>query len=65
MSSDPITGVYNDAYIAEVFEAFQRDPASVDASWRQFFRVAESIGGGHGIPVVALARCGAGIRATC
>ena len=53
MSSDPITGVYNDAYIAEVFEAFQRDPASVDASWRQFFRVAESIGGGHGIPVDA------------
>ncbi len=54
MSSDPITGVYNDAYIAEVFEAFQRDPSSVDASWRQFFRMAQSLGGGGGVPLEPL-----------
>ncbi len=44
MSSDPITGVFNDGYISEVYEAYRRDPASVDESWRQFFRFAESIG---------------------
>jgi 2-oxoglutarate dehydrogenase E1 component len=37
--------VYNDGYIAEVYEAFRRDPASVDESWRQFFRFAEQLGG--------------------
>ena len=50
MSSDPITGVFNDAYIAEVFESYRRDPSSVDASWRQYFRFAESIGGGAASP---------------
>ena len=45
MSSAPITSVYNDGYIAEVYEAFRRDPASVDESWRQFFRFAEQLGG--------------------
>ena len=45
MSSDPITSVFNDGYIAEVFESYRRDPASVDESWRQFFRFAESLGG--------------------
>ena len=45
MSSDPITSVFNDAYIAEVFESYRRDPASVDESWRQFFRFAETISG--------------------
>src|SRR5687767_7919321 len=45
MSSAPITSVFNDGYIAEVFEAYRRDPASVDESWRQFFRFAESLGG--------------------
>jgi 2-oxoglutarate dehydrogenase E1 component len=45
MSSDPITGVFNDGYISEVYEAYRRDPASVDESWRQFFRFAESLGG--------------------
>ncbi|HEV7387641.1 MAG TPA: 2-oxoglutarate dehydrogenase E1 component, partial [Gemmatimonadaceae bacterium] len=44
MSSDPITGTYNDGYIAEAYEAYRRDPASVDESWRQFFRFAESLG---------------------
>src|SRR5215212_1982080 len=46
MSSNPITGVYNDGYIKEAYEAYRRDPASVDESWRQFFRFAESLGGG-------------------
>ena len=45
MSSAPITSVYNDGYIAEVYEAYRRDPASVDESWRQFFRFAEQLGG--------------------
>ena len=45
MSSDPITGVFNDGYITEAYEAYRRDPASVDESWRQFFRFAESIAG--------------------
>ncbi len=45
MSSDPITSVFNDAYIAEVHETYRRDPASVDESWRQFFRLAESLNG--------------------
>src|SRR5947209_9134557 len=45
MSNDPITGAYNDALIAEAYEAYRRDPSSVDESWRQFFRFAESISG--------------------
>ncbi len=45
MSSDPITGVFNDGYISEAYEAYRRDPDSVDESWRQFFRFAESLGG--------------------
>ncbi|HZF69211.1 MAG TPA: 2-oxoglutarate dehydrogenase E1 component [Gemmatirosa sp.] len=38
-----ITSVFNDAYIAEAYEAYRRDPASVDESWRQYFRAAESL----------------------
>jgi 2-oxoglutarate dehydrogenase E1 component len=45
MSSEPITSVFNDGYIAEAYESFRRDPSSVDESWRQFFRFAESISG--------------------
>src|SRR5688572_3648932 len=45
MSSDPITGAFNDGYISEAYEAYRRDPASVDESWRQFFRFAESLSG--------------------
>ncbi|MFL5629656.1 MAG: 2-oxoglutarate dehydrogenase E1 component [Gemmatimonadaceae bacterium] len=45
MSSDPITGVFNDGYITEAYEAYRRDPASVDESWRQFFRFAETLSG--------------------
>ena len=35
----------SDGYIAEVYEAYRREPASVDESWRQFFRFAERLGG--------------------
>ena len=41
----PTTTVFNDGYIAETYEAYRRDPSSVDESWRQFFRTAESIAG--------------------
>src|SRR4051812_46956472 len=41
----PTTTVFNDGYIAETYEAYRRDPASVDESWRQFFRTAESLAG--------------------
>ena len=40
----PTTTVFNDGYIAETYEAYRRDPSSVDESWRQFFRTAESLG---------------------
>ena len=46
MSALPVSSVFNDAYIAEAFEAYRRDPALVDESWRQFFRFAEALGGG-------------------
>ncbi|HEY0997374.1 MAG TPA: 2-oxoglutarate dehydrogenase E1 component [Gemmatimonadaceae bacterium] len=41
----PITSVFNDGYIAELYEQFRRDPSSLDEGWRQFFRFAESLGG--------------------
>jgi len=44
MPEQPITSVFNDGYIAEVYESYRLDPASVDESWRQFFRFAESLG---------------------
>ncbi|WKW10977.1 2-oxoglutarate dehydrogenase E1 component [Pseudogemmatithrix spongiicola] len=37
----PIASVFNDAYAAEQFERYRQDPASVEESWRQFFRFAE------------------------
>ena len=46
MSDLPITSVFNDGYIAEQFEAFKKNPDSVDESWRQFFRFAQSLSGG-------------------
>src|SRR6185503_8377809 len=49
MSSLPITSTFNDGYIAEQYDAYRRDPASVDESWRQFFRFAESLGGQGGV----------------
>ena len=41
----PTTTVFNDGYIAETYEAYRRDPSSVEESWRQFFRTAESLTG--------------------
>jgi 2-oxoglutarate dehydrogenase E1 component len=43
MASEVITSVFNDGYIAEAYESYRRDPASVDESWRQFFRFAERL----------------------
>jgi 2-oxoglutarate dehydrogenase E1 component len=45
MSTAPIIGTYNDGYIAELYEQFRRDPATVDESWRQYFRFAEQLAG--------------------
>jgi 2-oxoglutarate dehydrogenase E1 component len=45
VSDLPITSVFNDGYIAEQFEAFRKNPDSVDESWRQFFRFAQSLSG--------------------
>src|SRR5687767_12942844 len=50
MSSAPITGVFNDGYISEAYEAYLRDPASVDESWRQFFKFAASLSDGAAAP---------------
>ena len=44
-NSEAITSVFNDGYIAEVYEAFRQNPSSVDESWRQFFRFAEQLAG--------------------
>jgi 2-oxoglutarate dehydrogenase E1 component len=40
-----ISSVFNDGIFAEQFERYRRDPASVDESWRQYFRIAESLMG--------------------
>src|ERR671933_232198 len=45
MTSPAITSVFNDAYIAEQYESYRRDPGSVDESWRQYFRAAEALAG--------------------
>jgi 2-oxoglutarate dehydrogenase E1 component len=45
MSSEAVTSVFNDGYIVEAYDAYKRDPASVEESWRQFFRFAEGLGG--------------------
>jgi len=54
MADTPITtSAFNDGYIAEQFEAFRADPASVDESWRQFFRLAAQFSGGATPPAAA------------
>jgi 2-oxoglutarate dehydrogenase E1 component len=45
--SPAITSVFNDGIVAEQFERYRRDPASVDESWRQYFRIAESLFAGQ------------------
>ena len=52
-AQQPISSVFNDAYAAEQFERFRQDPASVEESWRQFFRFAEQAMGGYAPPAVA------------
>src|SRR5258708_19483187 len=53
VSTLPITSVFNDGYIAEQYEAFRRNPDSVDEGWRQFFRFAATLPGGSGGRVLA------------
>ncbi|MBC7788625.1 MAG: 2-oxoglutarate dehydrogenase E1 component [Anaerolineae bacterium] len=43
MSDLPVSGVFNDGYIAEVYERFQRDASSVDPSFRQLFALAAQL----------------------
>ena len=43
---EPVTSVFNDAYIAETYEFWLRDPNSVEESWRQFFTLAQRYGQG-------------------
>src|SRR3982750_1638857 len=65
-SFPPTTTVFNDGYIAETYEAYRRDPSSVDESWRQFFRTAESLAGitgGGGAADSALLRTTGGAAA--
>jgi 2-oxoglutarate dehydrogenase E1 component len=65
--SAAITSVFNDGVFAEQFERYRHDPASVDESWRQYFRMAEALlgapaapaAGGAGVPDVALLRTAA------
>jgi 2-oxoglutarate dehydrogenase E1 component len=61
----PTTTVFNDGYIAEMYESYRRDSSSVDESWRQFFRTAESLAGitGGGGADAALLRKTAGAAA--
>src|SRR5687768_14248876 len=53
MSALPVAGVFNDGYIAEMFESWRRDPASVDSSWQQLFKLAESLSGASWSSVAA------------
>src|SRR5664279_1987948 len=41
----PIISAFNDGYVAEMQERFERDPASVDESWRQVFAMAGQLRG--------------------
>jgi 2-oxoglutarate dehydrogenase E1 component len=41
----PAVSVFNDGYIAELYEQFRRDPSSVDESWRQYFKFAQQLAG--------------------
>src|SRR3974390_2885232 len=47
-SERPITSAFNDAYIADRYDEYRRDPESGDGSCRQFFDVALEIVGGSG-----------------
>jgi 2-oxoglutarate dehydrogenase E1 component len=61
MAVPSISSVFNDAYVAEQWDLFRRDPSLVEESWRQFFRFAESLGGAQAAaPDDALLRIVAG-----
>ena len=45
MTALPVTSVFNDGYIAELYDRFRNNPDSVDESWRQYFRFAEQLAG--------------------
>lgn len=55
-----ITSVFNDGVFAEQFERYRRDPASVDETWRQYFRIAESLFGGSAAASPASQAAGVG-----
>jgi 2-oxoglutarate dehydrogenase E1 component len=55
MAASPVASVFNDGYIAEQWELYRRDPASVEESWRQFFRAAELIAATAGSAATATA----------
>src|SRR5580700_8931517 len=44
----PVSGSFNDAYVADLYDAYRRDPTSVDTSWREFFGLAERLTGTTG-----------------
>ena len=48
--ADSISSVFNDAYIAQQYENFRRDPDSVDESWRRVFRLPIANGDGFALP---------------
>lgn len=49
-----ITSVFNDGIFAEQFERYRRDPSSVDETWRQYFRIAESLFGTAAAPAAGV-----------
>src|SRR5438552_15900051 len=53
--STPVIGVYNDAYLSELYDQYRRDPGSVDESWRQYFKFAEQLTGAAPATSAALA----------
>ncbi len=56
MRPQPTISAFNDGVLAEQFERYQQDPASVDESWRQYFRTAESLFGGSSAPAASVDR---------
>ena len=54
--ADSISSVFNDAYIAEQYENFRRDPNSVEESWRRFFRLPTAYGDGFASPAVTVSQ---------
>ena len=42
---EPATSVFNDAYIAEMYELWLSNPVVVEESWRNFFVLAQRYGG--------------------